>query len=404
MKKLFCFAFISILFIHFQSCKTEDDMVIEEPDIVVDNPEEPDNTEESDTIEEPDSLTINWQLPEELFDYTPNIPDFAFDNFISDLSAVYIGDNVLEDFVLSNEMATLGRVLFYDPRLSIDNTVSCGSCHQQENAFSSSEQFSTGIFGQKTTRNSMSLANHRWSRNFFWDTRENFLEDQILQPIVHPEEMGSDLEQLVKELETVLGYNELFEDAFGSPEISSTKISAAIAHFIRAMVSFNSKYDIGSTMDFENFTDSELAGKNLFFDGNGLTACNHCHVGQTFLRSNDPRNNGLSENIEDLGRFEITGNESDKGKFKTVTLRNIGVTAPYMHDGRFETLEEVIQFYNSDIQAHPNLDDRLTVETQTGGTPVQMNLSEQDIADLVAFLRTLTDETFINDERFSDPF
>ncbi len=346
--------------------------------------------------EEPIGHEYKWSLPEEIIDYsieTPEVlPDFLVDT--------YFDQNSLLGYELSNEAITLGRVLFYDQRLSADNTISCASCHQQENAFSSNVAFSEGIDGQLTPRNSMSLVNLRWNRFLFWDQRESSLDVQVLQPIVHPEEMNTQLEDLVVELANIEGYPALFESAFGSPEITEENISSALAQFIRAITSFDTKYDEGRLIDYANYTDAELRGKDVFFNNR----CNQCHTGQSFFQAGDPRNNGLDSDPSDLGFYNVSGNENDIGKFKTMTLRNIEYTAPYMHDGRFETLMEVVEFYNSGVQAHPNLDDRLTEEIEIGGTPIRLNLSQQQKEDLIAFLKTLSDEHLLTDEKFENPF
>ncbi len=346
--------------------------------------------------ETPSEPEYTWTLPEVLIDYSIETPE-VLPAFLVD---TYFDQNSLLGYELSNEAIALGRVLFYDQRLSDDNTISCASCHQQANAFSSDVAFSEGIDGQLTPRNSMSLVNLRWNRFLFWDQRESSLDSQVLQPIVHPEEMNSDLAQLIIELSQIEGYPALFESAFDSPEITEEGISSALAQFIRAITSFDTKYDEGRLIDYTNYSSAELRGKDVFFNNR----CNQCHTGQSFFQAGDPRNNGLDSDPVDLGFYNVSGNENDIGKFKTMTLRNIEYTAPYMHDGRFKTLMEVVEFYNSGVQAHPNLDDRLTEEIEIGGTPIRLNFTQQQKEDLVAFLGTLSDESLLNDEKFSNPF
>ncbi len=350
------------------------------------------DTAECDEIPE----KISFSLPDTLFDYTPVIPAHIQSDPIFSFSS-----NVPSSNPQTNEGITLGRVLFYDKRLSNDNTISCASCHLQENAFSFPEQFSEGINQQITPRNSMAIVNMRWNRKFFWDLRENRIEDQVLQPIKHPGEMATNLDQLVTELSTIEDYKSLFEDAFGDAEVTEERVSKALSQFLRALASFDSKYDQGKQNEFVNFTPSEFTGMELFFSG--TIKCNHCHTGELF-QSSEAMSNGLDLVAADPGVGGITEAPEDMGQFKVVTLRNIELTAPYMHDGRFQTLEEVVEFYNSGAQQHPNLDHRFTVDGEDGGVPVQLNLTEVQKADLVAFLKTLSDENFIQDVRFSDPF
>lgn len=334
-------------------------------------------------------------LPSEPFDYASNtFPEHFNESFLDFLSFIPA------DNPITNEGATLGRVLFYDTQLSRDGSVSCASCHQQENAFSDPEVFSEGIDGQLTERNSMALFNLKYNRRFFWDIRENSLEDQVLQPIEHPGEMDLEINSLVERLESVEYYPELFRAAFGDEAVSSDRISKALAQFLRSIRSHDSKYDqflAGET----TLSALEEEGRDLYFSGD--IACNHCHLSANFF-SGGALHNGLDEQYQDHGLEEVTGNLSDIGKFKTVSIRNIGLTAPYMHDGRFATLDEVIEHYNSGVQSHANLDDRLTVEGTIGGTPLQLNLSDQQKAALKAFLLILDDYSLTTDIRYSDPF
>ncbi len=352
------------------------------------------NAKDLQTIAE--AVPYEWTLPEEIIDYSIIPPDVMPQLFAN----TFFNGNMLSTYSVSNEKATLGRVLFYDKRLSRDNTVSCASCHLQEHAFATQDQFSAGIDGQLTPKNSMSLVNLRWSRRFFWDQRELRLEEQVLQPIAHPEEMDQDVSEVVLELGQIEAYGSLFEAAYDDPTITAEGIAEALASFLRALVSFDSKYDQGRPDGFSNFTESEERGRVLFFNNR----CNQCHTSESFFASNEPTHNGLALAPGDDGFFIATGNAKDIGKFKTVTLRNIGLTPPYMHDGRFENLHEVVRFYNEGIQAHPNLDDRLTEELEIGGTPVRLGLSDQDIDDLVAFLHTLSDEGLVQSEKYANPF
>lgn len=353
-------------------------------------------TGEMEKMMEEEMSPYEWTLPDTAYDYSVEVPTVVPPLFANN----YFDGNQMTPYTLEPDKVTLGRVLFYDKRLSRDNTINCATCHKQELAFSSDSQFSEGIDMQMTTRNSMSLVNLRWNRSFFWDHRAIRLEEQVLQPIQHPEEMDSDLDSVVAELKDIPAYYDLFESAFDSPEITSDGMAEALAHFLRAINSFNSKYDLGRTIGFANFTEQELRGKEVFFHNR----CNQCHSGEGFFHALDPRNNGLDLDEDDKGLFAVTGNSADIGKFKTISLRNIGLTAPYMHDGRFSTLKDVVKFYSEDVQAHPNLDDRLTEEIEIGGTPIRLNLSDQQIDDLVAFLHTLTDDDLLVDVRYENPF
>ncbi|RNC86091.1 MAG: cytochrome-c peroxidase [Balneola sp.] len=341
-----------------------------------------------------------------------NLPDQAYNYADPDLPAFFNqNDNEEQDNTPNNNPvtdwgATLGRVLFYDVNLSANNTISCASCHVQEDGFSDPNQFSEGFEGGLTGRNSMGLSSAAFyeNGNFFWDERAGTLEEQVLLPIQDAIEMGLTLEEMVVKVSAQEYYPILFTRTFGDDEITSNRISLALSQFVRSMVSYQSKYDVGraqvndSEDDFPNFTDLENLGKRVFFSNN--TDCSNCHTSDHFV-GDEARNNGLDAVLTDLGLGEITGRNQDNGKFKTNSLKNIELTAPYMHDGRFATLEEVVEHYDSGIQNSPNLDNRLS---NRNGTPVRMNLSNQEKAALVAFMKTLTDTELITDEKFSNPF
>lgn len=340
---------------------------------------------------------------------TPNLPEnlIAYDDFNPPsylTGTVYdFFNNTPQDNPVTNEGATLGRVLFYDKNLSRNNEIACASCHKQEFAFTDPDQFSEGLYGGLTDRNSMALINSFMGFRFFWDVRENSLEDQTLLPIQHPVEMDMTLEEIEVKLSELEYYPDLFDAAFGSSEITSERISLALAQFIRSIYSVNSKFDEGVETNFSNFTTQELMGKDLFFV-DSRTNCNGCHQTYYFFDSS-PHNNGSSSTYtDDAGLGGVTGNPNQVGLFKTPTLRNVEYTAPYFHDGRFATLEDVIEFYNSGIQGNPNLDDRLTTTNFVGGPPRQMNLTTEEKAALVAFLKTLSEPALKTKERWSDPF
>ena len=304
---------------------------------------------------------------------------------------------------ITNAGAALGRALFYDNRLSANQTVSCSSCHQAEHGFSDPRQFSIGFDGRATDRNSMGLTNARYylRENFFWDERAATLEEQVLLPIQDELEMGMSLDLLITRLAAEPFYTELFTATFGSPAIDSTRISRALAQFIRSIISGNSKYDQGVPVNFANFTPSENRGRQIYQGQAG--GCATCHGSDNFVPGNAIFNNGLENPYLDKGVGRVSGLARDEGLFKVNSLRNIALTAPYMHDGRFKTLEQVVEFYNSGVVNHPNLSPPLRVPGPQGG-PRRLNLTATQKADLVAFLKTLTDTGVTTDPKFSDPF
>lgn len=318
-------------------------------------------------------------------------------------------DNTPFDNKVTNPAANLGRVLFYDVRLSKNNSVSCASCHIQEHGFTDPKVLSDGFDGGKTGRHSMSLTNATYyqNRKFFWDERARTLEDQVLMPIQDGIEMGMNLFDLETKLGETSFYADLFTQAFGDEAITSERISKAMAQFIRSMVSYESKYDQAfAAGEWNNpnfasvFTEQEMLGLKLFsgFPGSERESlgCISCH--QTSAHTMDQAHvNGLDANTSaDQG----AGN----GFFKSPSLRNIGVGAPYMHDGRFATLDDVVEFYNSGIQRHPSLSPILTTNGQVGGPPARMELTQEEKDALVAFMNALTDENFLTNPMFGTPF
>jgi len=305
-------------------------------------------------------------------------------------------DNTPASNITTNAGATLGRVLFYDRRLSVNDRVSCSSCHQQQFAFSDTARLSRGFLGGVTGRHSMGLANARFyaNRRFFWDERAASLEAQVLQPIQDGTEMGLTLPNAMAKLSATTYYPALFNAAFGSAEITSDRVGLALSQFVRSLVSVNSKFDrafgANGVPNFAAaFTAQELAGQNLF---NGRAGCARCHGTNAHI-GDDAHNTGLDATITDVG--------AGTGRFKSPSLRNIAVRPPYMHDGRFQTLAQVVAFYDSGVQNNPGLDNRLR---GPGGQPLRLNLSAAERASLVAFLGTLTDNTFLTDVRLSKPF
>ncbi len=316
-------------------------------------------------------------------------------------------DNTPPNNPVTNPAATLGRVLFYDKRLSLNNTVACASCHQQANGFSDPRQFSVGFTGGLTGRNSMGLANARWYQRlkFFWDERAATLEVQVLQPIQNAVEMGMTLPALETKLADEPYYQTLFTNAFGTSAVTSDRISKALAQFVRSIVSTQTKFDMGVATGFANFTAEENLGRTIFNTPN-QGGCAACHGTDNFVPGTAINNNGLENPYVDKGVGALTGRAQDEGLFKVPSLRNIALTAPYMHDGRFATLEQVVEFYNSGVVAHPNLSPPLRNPPggPGAGQPRRLNLSAAEKAALVAFLRTLTDPSIGTNPKFADPF
>ena len=312
--------------------------------------------------------------------------------------------------------ATLGRVLFYDKNLSLTSTVACGSCHKQNLGFSDDVAFSNGFKNLVTARNSMPISNVLLRFNeqgLFWDMREMDAEKMVLMPVSNHIEMGfTEIDKIVTRLNNIGYYPKMFKDAFGDETINKDRISQALAQFLNSMVSFNSKFDKGREIGFSNFNAQELAGKELFFN---TLNCGKCHEGSNaWGETNRVANIGLDLKYADKGittqtitTFSDFGMPQTKvvtnleGLFKIPSLRNIALTAPYMHDGRFATLEQVIDHYDHGVKAHPDLDPKLK---NTQGQPQRLNLTPDEKKQLIAFLNTMTDTQFINDPKFSDPF
>jgi len=310
-------------------------------------------------------------------------------------TGVTAADNTPQTNPITNAGATLGRVLFYDVRLSRNDTVSCASCHEQARGFSDGNVKSIGFAGGQTARHSTGLSNARFYDNgrFFWDERAATLEDQVLMPIQDATEMGMTLDDLVVKLQVTGFYADLFSAAFGSADITTERISRALAQFVRSMVSKNSTYDAafaGPTPNFgATFNAQQNLGRSLF---EGRARCDRCHVSTVHILDR-PHNIGLDAAVTDQG--------AGGGAFKVPSLRNVAVRAPFMHDGRFTTLRQVIDHYDSGVQASPNLSQELR---NNGGQPIRLNLTNNEKDALEAFLDTLTDPTFLGDVRFSDPF
>lgn len=428
-------------------------------------------------------------LPEVPYSYT--FPPVASGLDLSGLDSLV---NTPPDNPITNEGATLGRVLFYDVRLSQKARISCASCHQQKNAFADSRTLSRGT-GGRTTRNTMGLANLAYysGGRFLWDERGESLEEAVLISFQDKTKMEMEPGELVERVAADTSYRWLFKQAFGESEVTEQRISQALSQFLRSMVSFRSKFDEGLALagavekDFPNFTDIENLGKAAFLgltEDSGLNSCASCHVldlgmGKPLrnglggvipvvFQGEEPMNNGIDSGRggDDPGYAGVTKRATDQGKFKAPSLRNVQLTGPYMHDGRFKTLAQVISQYTNRVRPHANLDLRLkpsesasttgifgsgripqsggTTRIGTGfnrapprpgtppprGTPgramatvpstgIRMplggaplirfsetgfNFTSAQRRALLIFLRTLTDEEFVKDPKFSDPF
>ena len=330
----------------------------------------------------------------------PALPAY-YDNTVAAIDNTPAGDPV------DNAIATLGRVLFYDVALSVNDTTSCATCHQQSLAFDDDEQFSTGFAGGQTGAHAMRLGNMRYFEGgeMFWDRRAESPEDQALQPVLDETEMGwsenGGIPALITKMEGLEYYPVLFEFVFGGEAITQARMERALAHFQRAMISSDSRWDQSYAQVFgpgapnraldealPNFSASENRGRELFMTnpGGGGAGCARCHRPPTFALDEASRSNGL-----DAGETTI---------FKSPSLKGIAMSQFFMHDGRFTTLRQVVDHYADGIQNGPALDNRLRQNNQ----PMRLNLDEDDREALVDFMETLTDDTLIADPKFSDPF
>ncbi len=386
-------SFILVLFtsVSIIACNKNDQTIVNPTVVTTENP----------------IISAALNLPAVPFDYVNlNLAAYFFVNAGGGAPTSVNGiDNTPQSNPITNNGATLGRVLFYDKNLSVNKTISCASCHNASFGFSDTAILSKGFAGGKTGRHSMSLINAKFYQRgrFFWDERAATLEEQVLMPFQDQTEMGMTIPTLLQRVREQAFYAPLMQNAFGDTVISSNRISLALAQFVRSIVSSTSKYDVGRAQtnnpvaNFTNFTAEENEGKRIFINPvqNGGAGCFGCHTTEAFVSANNgPRNNGLDLNTND-------DNGAGRGAFKTHTLRNIELTAPYMHDGRFKTLEQVVEHYNSGVKAHPNLDNALR---QPNGSPIQLNLTNAQKAALIAFMKTLTDPTIATNTKWSNPF
>lgn len=355
-----------------------------------------------ETTELPDAREAVLDLPATPYDYGNNVDD---------------------------HIPTLGRVLFYDRRLSVNNSISCSSCHKQALAFADNARLSVGFESKLTKRNSMPIQNLgsggliSFDKGFsdsvtvgipvdfvpfqevlFWDGREQMLDKMVLRPIVNHVEMGiNDLGALADKLSAVPFYNDLFTRAYGDPGITSERIADALSWFVRSIRSDHTRLDraFSDSTAQSKLTPEEFEGQRLFVE---KYQCNSCHQVQSphgYQFAGTFANIGLDAQYADNGVEEVTKQGADAGRFKIPSLRNVALTAPYMHDGRFTTLDEVIEHYKDGIQDHPALDARLR---NPDGSPRRFQITDQERKAIIAFLNTLTDEKMIHDIRLSNPF
>ncbi len=317
-----------------------------------------------------------------------------------------------DDNKLTKRGVELGRMLFYDPILSSDSTISCASCHNPQYSFSDPRKYSVGVNGAVGNIQAMALINLAWQKKFFWNGRSGGLEHQAMEPIVNPIEMHETPQGVVAKLKSHAKYPLYFRSAFGTDEISLEFIGKALAQFERTLISENSKLDelVKQNAEPSAFFKNalEFEGFNIFMTERG--ECFHCHGGVRTLLTNAQldvfRNNGMMSDGEQGGKglAEVTGLSTDAGKFKVPILRNIEFSSPYMHDGRFTTLEEVVEFYSSGIKENSNIDPIFLKNSarieQFGG----LGLSTREKQALVAFLKTLSDTSFLNNKAFKSPF
>ncbi len=292
---------------------------------------------------------------------------------------------------VTQEGFELGRKLFFDPLLSVDNSVSCGNCHNQAVAFSDPQHtLSIGVDGRVGIRNAPALANMAFMKEFFWDGGVTHLDFVPLNAIESEFEMGEEIGNVIEKLNNSNRYRDMFNDAFGVDSITTPRMLHALAQYTAMMISANSRYDQYLRNEAE-LSQDELAGLAVF-----ESKCSSCHAGALFT-DQSYRNNGLDETFEDRGRATITELPEDEGRFKVPSLRNVGITDPYMHDGRFFTLEQVLEHYASGVVNSETLDESLN------GEPMGIPLTTQEQQQIIAFLHTLTDTSFTRDPKFIEP-
>ncbi len=300
----------------------------------------------------------------------------------------------------------LGKTLFFSTELSRNNTISCSSCHDQEKAFAESRTTSEGIDGQKVNRNSMPLFNLAWVDRFFWDGRAASLEEAVNFPITAHNEMDSDTNRLVQRLNRSARFRRQFYAAFGIEEVRYVHVRMALAQYLRSITSYASPldrmYPIVSELMAQGLSQPQIMQREFGFSDKTiqtLQLCETCHSNITY-GNNKMKNNGLDlSNAGDIGFAVVSGKKTDEGLFKAPSFRNVAFSGPYMHDGRFATLEEVLEHYNSGIQPNPNLSEELRDEA---GNPVRLDLGEREKKEILFFLtRLMSDTSFITNKQYA---
>ncbi len=313
--------------------------------------------------------------PTELAEAPPEVRDVAVVIPLGLVRRIWPQDNPY-----SKEKAELGRLLFYDTRLSADNTISCASCHHPDFGFTDGSPVSTGIRGQKGGRSAPTVINRAYSVEQFWDGRAPTLEAQAKGPMENPIEMGNTHEKVVATLKSIEGYRERFRQVFGTGDFTIDHVASAIATFERTVISGNSAFDRYKAGDEGALAEAARRGMDLFFD---KVKCNQCHFGINFTDGSFTNLGvGMDQRSPDLGRYVFTKRASDRGAFKAPTLRDVARTAPYMHDGSLKTLEEVVELYDKGGNPNEHLDKRVK----------PLNLTDQEKSDLVEFLKSLNGE------------
>ncbi|HLP94371.1 MAG TPA: cytochrome c peroxidase [Saprospiraceae bacterium] len=312
----------------------------------------------------------------------------------------------------------LGKVLFYDKNLSKDKTISCASCHKQELAFADNAAVSSGVFGRAGERNSIALASvpsfgsayDATGASLFWDNRAKTVQEQSKASLANVKEMDMSMPEVVSSVNVQPYYGILFKKAYGDPVATEERVTEAIQTFVHTLSSFESKFDQAAEAhfkagnqnftfvhdDFGKFSAQENQGKTLY-----MTHCASCHTEVATIPRLSFASNGLDENPTDEGVGGISNVSAEMGTFKVPSLRNVGLTAPYMHDGRFQTLEQVVEHYSTGVKPHVNLHINLK---NANGTPRNLNLNASEKQALIAFLHTFTDNKLAYDERFFNPF
>ncbi len=344
------------------------------------------------------NLLISCSSSDDSPSYQPTPVDLEIPQIFSNLLSPPL---IPSDNPQTVEGIALGRKLFYEPLLSVDGTQACADCHLAENSFTDPDRFSTGITGAIGDRNAMPIYNFAWNfeNKFFWDGRAISLEVQALGPVENVIEMNNTWPNAIATLQATNTYPELFSEAFGTTTITKELVTKAIAQFERTMISGNSRFDQYLLGDENAVTAQEINGFNVFMDED-KGDCFHCHGSEAnpLWTDNIFHNNGLDSSFEDLGLGEVTGDPLDNGKFKSPSLRNLAYTAPYMHDGRFETLEEVINHYSEGL-VYSGTIDPLMKNIAEGGA----QLTENDKADLKAFLLSLSELGYTTNPDFQNP-